>query len=236
MVRRISHLSIAVLTIALMISGCSKEDGSPTEPQLEPPVIPSVTFKGPTTSSTDVNAQTVKSYVASINSLATMFTPYLYIQSVQSGNTWTWNYVEGTFTAKFTATRQNDGSFLWIFTLNGKDPEDATTYNNWKGLEGTTSADGKSGSWKFYETNTTTQIGEFSWSTTNNVLTGTQKVYTNGAVTDQIVLVNNPDNTGEMKIYTGTVLTYKATWTATGSGQWWTYDPNGSQTGTGSWT
>jgi hypothetical protein len=229
-------LFTALLLFAFILSGCSKDDSSPTEQQVTAPTVPALVFKGPNTASTETNAQMIKSYVAAMNTFTTMFAPYQYLQSVRDGNTWTWTYTEGTLTVKMTSTSQSDGTYLWKLIFNGKDPSSTLTYNNWTGMEGSTSADGKSGSWKIYDDNTTTIAGDFSWSTTNNILTGTQKEYTNGTSTGQIVLVNNPDNTGEMRVYTGTVVTYKATWTATGSGQWWTYGSTGAQTGTGSWT
>lgn len=236
MIHRSTQMFAALLAFAFVLSGCSKNDSSPTEPQLSAPTVPSLVFTGPNTTSTETNAQMIKSYVSAMNSFTTMFAPYQYIQSVRDGNTWTWNYTEGTLTIKMTSTYQSDGSYLWKLILNGKDPSDGTTYNNWTAMEGSTSGDGKSGSWKIYEENTTTVGGDFAWATSNNVLTGTQKEYTNGVSTGQIVLVNNPDNTGEMRVYEGTVMTYKATWTAAGSGQWWTYNSSGTQTGTGSWT
>lgn len=237
MFHRVKPLFAVLLMFALLNSGCSKKDSSPTEPQTtDTPTIPTVTFKGPNTSSTDINAQMIKSYASAMNTFSTMFLPYQQLQSARSGNTWTWTYTDRTLTATFTATSQSDGSYQWKMVLNGVDADDGTTYNKWTALEGTTSGDGKTGSWKIYDENKTTVATEFNWTTTNNVLTGIQKDYSSGAVTDQITLINNPDNSGEMRVYSGTVMTYKATWTSTGSGQWWTYNSSGAQSGTGSWT
>lgn len=233
---RFTFLFTTALLFAFILSGCSKKDSSPTEPEVTAPTIPSLVFKGPTTASTETNAQMIKSYVSSMNTFTTMFAPYQYIQSVKNGNTWTWDYTNGTFTVKMTSTAQSDGTYLWKLILNGKDPSSNISYSNWTGMEGSTSADGRSGTWKIYEENKTTIATDFAWTTTNNILTGTQKNYASSSSTSQIVLINNPDNTGEMRIYTGTVVTYKATWTANGSGQWWTYNASGTQTGTGSWT
>lgn len=236
MTRRFFVLFTLLLTFGLLISGCSKKEDSPTETQNTPPTIPTLTFKGPNTNSTDQNPQMIKSYASAMSSLSMMFAPYMMAQSSQSGNTWTWNYTQSTLTIKITSTLQGDGSYAWKVTLNGRDPGDGTQYNNWTAMEGTTSADGKSGGWKLYEENKTSLEGEFTWATVNNVLTGTQKEYTSGVVTGQIVLVNNPDNSGEMRVYEGTVMTYKATWTAAGSGTWWTYSTNGTQSATGTWS
>ena len=236
MIHRSKLLFTAPLIFAVILSGCSKDSSSPSEPQATAPTFPTLVFKGPNTSSTETNAQMIKSYASAVNSFTMMFVPYQQLPSTRDGNTWTWTYTEGTLTLKMTSTAQSDGTYLWKLILNGQDQSDGVTYNNWTGMDGSTSADGKSGNWKIYEENTTTVATDFSWSTTNNVLTGTQKEYTNGSSSGQIILVNNPDNTGEMRMYTGAVMTYKATWTAGGSGQWWTYDSSGTQTGTGSWT
>lgn len=236
MIQRSTLVFTALLLFAFILAGCSKDGSSPSEPQVTAPTVPTLVFKGPSTTSTETNAQMVKSYVSAVNMFTTMFAPYQYLPSTRDGNTWTWTYTEGTLTVKMTSTAQSDGTNLWKLILNGQDQSDGVTYNNWTGMEGSTSGDGKSGSWKIYEANTTIIEGDFSWATNNNILTGTQKEYTNGTSTGQIVLVNNPDNTGEMRMYEGTVMTYKATWTAAGAGQWWTYNSSGTQTGTGSWT
>jgi hypothetical protein len=236
MIYRSRPLFTALLLFAFILAGCSKKDDSPTEPQVTAPTVPTLVFKGPNTNSTDQNAQMVKSYVSAINTFTTMFAPYQYLQSVKDGNTWTWTYTEGTLTVKMTAIPQNDGSFLWKMIFNGKDPSSNLTYSNWTAMEGSTSGDGKSGNWKIYDDNTTILAGDFTWATANNVLTGTQKDYSNGVSTGQIVVVNNPDNTGEMRVYSGTAMTYKATWTAAGAGTWWTYNSSGTQSGTGSWS
>jgi hypothetical protein len=124
---------------------------------------------------------------------------------------------------------------VWKLVLNGVDPSDGVSYNNWTALQGTTSSDGKNGSFKAYEENKTTFELEFDWTTVNSVLTGTHKEYDNGAFTGRNVIVNNPDNSGSMMLYTGAVNTKKATWIANGSGQWWSYNSSGAQTGTGTW-
>lgn len=236
MVSRVTKLVLAGVAITFLITGCSKKDSSPTEPQQTAPSIPTVTFKGPNTNSTDLNVQMVKSYVTVMNAYTMELAPFSAMQGVQSGNTWTWTYTQGTLTVKFTATTQSDGSYQWKMVFNGTDPSDGTVYNNWTAIEGTTSADGKSGSWKIYDENKTILLAEFNWATSNNVLTGTMKEYTNGVFSGQIVLVNNPDNSGELRVYTGSVVTYKAVWQSNGSGQWWTYNSSGTQTGTSTWT
>lgn len=118
--------------------------------------------------------------------------------------------------------------------LNGTDTSGAT-YNNFSAGRGTTSADGKSGTWDLYDSTSTSPLSELNWTTTNNVLNGTLKSFQGGSLGTQTVIVNNPDNSGQMTLYTGTTLTFKAVWQPDGSGDWWTYGPNSVQTGTGNW-
>jgi hypothetical protein len=235
------HFSLAGLvagTLAVAIIGCSKNNSSPTQPQNTPPSLPSVAFKGPVTNSQDQNAQQAKLHIQSINGYTGVLAPYTGLQGTASGNSWTWTYVVQNLTAVLTATQQSDGSYYWKLVLNGTDPNTNTLYNNWMAIDGTTSADGKSGNFKVYVPNTTTMLAQFAWSPSpNGVLTGTFKLYDNtGAVISQIDIVNNGDGSGEVRLSTGGTLSFRAVWQANGSGQWWRYDANGNQTATGNWT
>jgi hypothetical protein len=111
-------------------------------------------------------------------------------------------------------------------------------YNNWTVFEGTTSADGKNGSWKVYEENSTRIDLEVSWTTSSsNVLTGVWRDYEHGVPDERLEYINNPDNSGEMKLFNKqNVLTLRIVWQANGSGEWWTYSDTGQQTGNGRWT
>jgi hypothetical protein len=234
---RLVKIPFLLLVTALLVGGCSKNESSPTEPAAQTPTLPLVTFKGPNTTSTDIHAQMAQSYIQAMNAYTTAFTPYAGLPATQTGNTWTWSYSVGTFTITFTGTLQPDGSYQWKMVMNGLDPSDSTLYNNWTATTGTTSGDGKNGSWNIYDVNTTSLVAKYEWATSsNNVLTGTLTAYSNGTEVGKTVVVNNPDGSGELNEYTGTVLTYRSVWQANGSGQWWTYDLSGTQTGTGTWT
>jgi hypothetical protein len=233
------HLNLAGLVagiLALAIIGCSKNN-SPTQSQNTPPSLPSIAFNGPNTSSQDQNAQQAKLHILTINGYTNILAPFFGLKGAPTGNSWTWIYNVQTLTATLTATQQSDGSYNWKLVLNGTDASTTTTYNNWTALDGTTSADGKTGSFKVYSPNTTTQLAQFSWSTNpSSVLTGTFKLYDNsGAVISQIDIVNNSDGSGEVRLSTAGTLSFRAVWQTNGSGQWWRYDANGNQTATGSW-
>jgi hypothetical protein len=234
MSRYVGKLVSLGLVSFLLISGCTK-NSSPTEPQQTAPSLPSLTLRSPNTNSTDQNPQTIKSYVTSVNSYTLVLAPLKFLQPVQNGNTWTWTYTQGALTVKFSGTNQADGSAQWMAVVNGTDSS-GTTFTNWTAAQGTTSADGKTGDWKIYDTSATTIAAEISWTTVQNVLTGTLKTYSGGVFQGQAVIINNSDNSGQLTLYSGSSLTYKAAWLSNGSGQWWTYDPDGTQTGTGNWT
>jgi hypothetical protein len=240
------HTKLYLLTIGIAIAlvgaGCSKKSSSPTSPQTSnAPTFPSVVVKGPTTNSTDQYAQTTKAYATEANALTStaLFAAFSGLNPTQNGSTWTWTVTEQTLTVTFTETQQADGSLTWSWKQNGTDPQTQVVYNNWVFFSGTHNADGKSGDWKVYNDNTTTVAGDYAWSTNaSGVLTATLTSYnTDGTLDGKLVIVNNTDNSGEVDVYTGTVLTFKATWVASGSGTWWTYNStSGTQTSTGTWS
>lgn len=229
--------SLALIT--LVAYGCSKSSSTSTSPTTNPPKPPSITFKGPNTNSSDPYAQMTKSLATSFSSIIAAYSSFFATNAQQNGDTWTWTVTEPpSFTATFTAGKQSDGSYSWKLVMNGRSSSDTVTYNNWTALQGTSSADGKSGDWKVYYPNTTIVSGEVIWSTDNTgKMTGTIRSYSNtGALTGSIAIINNTDGSGEIDEYQGSTLVFKAVWTSSGSGTWWTYNNNGTQTGTGTWT
>ncbi len=230
------------IAIALVATSCNKKSSSPTAPQSStPPAFPSVTVKGPNTTSTDSHAQLAVTYSAEVNALANsaLFGAFAGLNPAQTGSTWTWTVVESTLTVTFTETQNADGSISWSWKENGTDPSTHVTYSNWVFFSGTRSADGKSGEWKVYNDNTTILAADFTWSTSaSNVFTGTLQGYnSSGVLTDKIVVINNADGSGEVDAWNATVLVFKATWVAAGTGTWTTYDSTtGAQTATGTWS
>ena len=220
------------LGLALFFVGCGKSEDSPTEPQEEAPPIPTVRFKGPNTTSQDPYAQTAKLAAEWFNVVTSIWDAFRSLPATREGNTWKWTYTAGGVTHTYTGTKQADGSVQWRYTLNGGG------YSNWTALEGSTSGDGKSGNWKAYEDKSTRLDVELSWSTsTANVLSGVWRDYENGVPDERIEMTNNPDGSGEMKMYNrANILILRIVWQSNGSGQWWTYSDTGQQTGTGRWT
>ncbi|MGA3245692.1 MAG: hypothetical protein ABSE41_13835 [Bacteroidota bacterium] len=232
MARHATNLILFVWAVGLLMSGCTN---SPTGPQQSTPTIPSVSFKGPKTNSSNPNVQTVTSAVTSMNAYTQQLSLVGSLSSIQQGNTRTWTYSLGTLNVTLTATVQPDGSDRWAMILNGSDTSGAT-YKNFTVARGTTSGDNKTGTWDIYDSTSTSPVSELSWATSNNILNGTLKSFSGGSLDAQTVIINNPDNSGQLTIYSGSTLTFKAVWQSSGSGNWWTYDPYGAQTGTGNWT
>lgn len=226
-------ITIVIAAMLIGLTGCSDDSSNPAGSNSTTPSLPSVTFKGPTTNSTETNAQIAKSYAASMNAITAQSTMFAALPAQQNGNTYTWTYTIYTL----TAVKQNDQSFVWTVVLNGT--VGSETYNNFKAVEGTSSADGKSGTWITYELGVNGKVGEFVYSTNaSNTLTGTLYAYgSNQSLLSKSVLVNNPDGSGNLEIYDdGVHMNYKSVWIANGSGTWYTYDATGRQTGTGTWT
>lgn len=235
MVKALRSAGILVL-LAFLAAGCSKKSSSSTEPTT-PPQLTAPTFSGPNTQSDSVGAFEAQSYASGINLYTAFATSYMVGNGTQNGNTWTWSVSQGQFTATWSGTVESDGSYMWKLVFNG--PTDSVTYNNWTYLQGTTSADGKTGNWTVYYDNTTNTAIRYDWTTdSNGNVTGDVKMYDTDGTTqlERITVVNNADNSGEVDFYTGTVLTFKATWTSSGSGQWWDYDTSGTQTHHGTWS
>lgn len=232
MARRALDLIFIGWTVALLVSGCTN---SPNDSQQTAATIPSVTFKGPTTNSSNPNVRSIDSAVAVMNSYSQQLSVLRNLTAVGQGNTQTWTYNRfNTLTINLIATGQADGSHRWAMVLNGKDTSGAT-YQNFTVVRGTTSGDGSSGTWDVYDSTSASPLSELKWSTTNNVLNGSLRSFTGTSVIAQTAVINNPDNSGQLTLYAGTALAFKTVWQQNGSGNWWTYDLNGVQTGTGNW-
>ncbi|HEX2960398.1 MAG TPA: hypothetical protein VHO43_01315 [Ignavibacteriales bacterium] len=231
--------SVFILLLAvLLISSCSKEEKNSVEPEGnndKAPGLPNVAFKGPNTQSTDQYAIITKTSVESFNTYPLLINSiFSAVQPTSSNGEWKWVVNPGgTASETFTGKRNSDGSYTWALILNGTIQNDS--YSNWKAFEGTTSADGKSGNWKIFDENSTTLVGEYSWSTNaSGILTGILLEYDNGAASGKMEVINNPDNSGSLKIYHNNVLELMSTWKTDGTGTWHSYE-NGVEKTNGNW-
>jgi hypothetical protein len=234
MARRYFGGMLFVVLASVVFAGC-KKDESPVE-VTDAPALPVVVFHGPLTASTHAEAQKVKTTVSSFNYFTTSFSAFDGAPISVSGNTYTRTIKDGDLTFRLTATRQDNHTVLWKLYLDGRE-SNGTTYAHWLATEGVVDEDLKNAAWVNYEENKTTKASEFFWTVNSAAsLIGTLKVYTDGQLTAQSILMDNANNTGELKQYTGSVLTYRAIWLASGNGQYWYYDANGLVTSQGTWS
>lgn len=233
--------TVSFLMLSLLAAGCSKEDSNPasstavTNPG-PPPSVPNINIKGPSSMSDDPSLALVKGLFQGFNTFTYYSNKFQNVQAVYSDSTWVRKFVEGPITAVLTATQLSDGTFSWKLTLNGTN--DTVTYNNWLALEGTSSADGRIGTWKLFRNNTNILTGDYSWQTnTDNSTTITVREYqADGNVRSKIEATENTDKSGQVLVYFLSNLSFKALWAADGTGQWWTYDSSGNIRHQGTWS
>lgn len=224
---------LVVLTAMTLLAGCDKESNPIDDTPSKKPTAPTLSMSGPNTNSTNQFALQAQSFSQMFNGYAQFFTAFASLEGEQNGNTWTYTYNFGTITETITVTQQSDGSYTWAVIFNGTDGE--VTYNNWKAMEGTSSADSKSGSWKVYTENSTQLEAELAWNTdAQGNETGMLKSYTNGVLNEQLDIVNNIDGSGSMKMYqkknssNDLFLNIEITWIANGTGAYTVYNENGA--------
>lgn len=211
----VSSLAI-ILILTLTAASCKKTS---TEPAGAPPTVPTVTFSMP--GQQDVCSQQASACVAFANSMTAYFASFSQMQPAVSGNVYTWEITNDSLTITFSATRQGDGSYVWELKLNGT--EDGVTYTNKVILGGSTSADGKNGSFTVYDDSSPEIDATFTWSTSaSNVLTGTLVENDSGGnPAYQYELVSNPNGSGEVTVsyWSGTawVQDFHATWASAGA-------------------
>jgi hypothetical protein len=230
-----------IFTFAVMIVGCDKET-SPAGPTPQPkPTSPKVSFSGPSTQSTNTYALQAQGFSQMFNSFATQFGALTSMPGgTQTGNTWTYSYTVQGFTETITVELLGDGSYRWKVIFNGTEPGDTVGFQNWTAFEGTSSADGKSGSWKFYEINKTILEAELSWTTdAQGNESGILKTYSAGVLEQELDILNNFDGSGSMKLYdkksgsTTMYLNLEITWIANGTGAYKVYNDAGTITAQG---
>ncbi|MFA6540216.1 MAG: hypothetical protein WCT99_01310 [Bacteroidota bacterium] len=216
--------------------GCDKSTTDSSDPKK--PVVPKASVTGPQTQSSDQHAQQANAFAEMVNGFANFASAYSSLPGTQNGNTWTYSYGQGGYSMTMTAVVATDGSVTWKMVFNGQEPGDSVVYNNWTAMEGTVSGDGKSGSWKIYHDNSTVIAAQFDFATAANGTVTSELVVNNenGTLEGSYRFINNADGSGEAYYYNGTVLAMKFVWAANGAGSWWTYDTNGTETGTGIWS
>jgi hypothetical protein len=229
-----------LVAMALLLASCSKS--SSTSSGGTAPTLAAPTFSGPSstsaTSDTSAGAIYAKSVASLFNATSATYMGYFAGNGKQSGNTWSWTYTYGGFTATWSATSSSSG-YDWKLVYNGV--EGGVTFSNWTALSGSETTDGKSGSWTIFYPPTTVAAYQLTWSTASNgTLTGTIVVNndTTGSVELKQVFTNNTDKSGELVVYygNGPQEEYDIIWNADGSGHYTMWDEQGVVVANGTWS
>ncbi len=241
------YFVLIVLLSAFLIGGCSKDNNNPASPanneDVPPaPQIKTVTVPQAMQQSQDAHAIMTSSYISMANTVQ-IYTAFFSPPSGKIGNisstsgdyVKSWNY--GGANVTLTASQTSDG-YNWNITLNGV--FDNVTYNDFKFIEATSSTDGSSGQLMLFSPDNSEYTAEWIWSTlASGVYNITMR--SNQTAQDQmrIVVSSNPDNSGSVEVYnivnSNPVKNYQSSWSASGSGQWSTFDDQGNLQDSGSW-
>jgi hypothetical protein len=137
-----------------------------------------------------------------------------------ANGTYTWTFTQSGETLTLTAIRQSDGSYLWTLKFTGLlGDAQVTDFVIWSG---TSNADGKSGTFAFFEPGVTGASDDVTWSiATTGAITATWKVYVSGVVTFKAAGIVNTNGSGTLDIHEdGTTVTFHSAWNAAGAGTW----------------
>jgi subtilase family serine protease len=137
--------------------------------------------------------------VSTLSSLGTYF--FLPLQGAewtdQGGGCWSWDYSAQGCDWSYRVCQSGSG-WEWTLTINGTC--DNTTYNNWVAFRATmNTADGTSGLMKYYDENSTNVAGSWTWEVAADGKSGTWGFYegdasAGGVLNNQISWAKNGDN------------------------------------------
>jgi len=251
--RKIPLLITAVLVLSLAFVGCSKDDTTAPKPPAQDNEAPSydahtVTVPSAMQTSQDRNAQMVVSYVNMVNA----FTGYTGLMSPPSkamftassefsGPPWiyTWTVNQGsdnTYTVTLTIGEDTD-SYTWDVRISGTfEGHDVTNFSL---IVANEHKDGSAGAFTLYDPGTGQIALDLTWTHDNDGVYTFRYQVPNDT---KIVVTVNPDDSGSIYVYewdtseSDWAEVFHATWTAAGSGEWWAYDTDGTETGHGTWS
>jgi hypothetical protein len=237
---------LAVVLILGLVSGCSKDKS--TEPnESAPQFVPkTVTVPQAMQQSSDQMAQMSMSYISMANAMsnfASYFTPPPLAKSNGGldATGWEKKWQEDGMTVTLTAS-ENDTGFQWIVKLDGTSLSEGTTFNDFTFLQIEQNENGTAGQFILFDFVNNTSEMAIHWVWTNypgNPLYFVCTFYDDGVPDTKLEITSNPDKSGELKFYEYInnvfVLDFHTSWTATGSGAWWSYDNLGNITDQGTW-
>jgi len=232
------------MLLTLMLSCSKDENKNPTAPEKEePPVfeVQTVTIPTKMQQSPDPQAQMVVAYVGMINSFANfqglLVPPNTLTKPLATtdGPSWSYTWVDQRTGVTVTLTiSQTQTHFIWDVVISGE--YGGVKVNNWKILHAERTLNGDHVVFTIYEVNNTEVAMILEWT---NKTDGSSEMIMTVPTEMQLKVLKNADNSGSLEYYEWVnnvfVMTFKSDWTATGSGQWWSYNQDGQLKDSGSW-
>lgn len=175
--RLLGALMAFLLLLPLLVASCSDDDdnGPPTGPgeEVEVPEIPQaeintqVDFQSQDQTAQQAQAM-VQGQLAAAQGLTAissgLLNPLEQAQWTEAGEDCArWSYTQEGCTATYEVCETQTG-YEWTFTLHGTCIEGQSPLDNWVAWRGTTNADGTSGTFVWYELNSTAVGGAWTWS------------------------------------------------------------------------
>lgn len=231
-------LPIILIAFTGLLFSCSDKDD--TEPETTQDTAPA--FQGKSIEvpdglqqSNNPGAQEAKSFISIANGFtgyAGMFSPPQKsgeYKSTNDGSPWVYSWEVSDQTGSYTVTltiTETDSETNWTIVLNGE--MDGLALVDFTYLYGAETKDGKSGLIRMYDPESNSLGFEASWSTENNV--DTFRFFVPEEI--EIIVTQYPDNSGSLNVYEWTngqfLLDFSAIWSASGSGESWEYDDDGT--------
>jgi hypothetical protein len=203
-----------LLVAALFVGGCKKTD-NPTNSNSQP-TIPVFTWSVPGLDVSDTTgcSTTAWASVVAVQAMTQLTNGFAALPGTNNNGTWTWNIPNDGVTYTLTGATNSDGGYTWSLKATGTDTQTSITYTNFTVFEGTTSADGTTGTLTVYDQEmptTPTVAGVFSWSTSGTTVNATFEAYDSGNKYQKIDIVSTTNGGGSVTIYMWTGSAYGAT-------------------------
>jgi hypothetical protein len=226
---------------AIFISGCKKDNDDPQPGQnAQEYHLKKVTIPDAMAQSNDPGAQMAVAYIDMVNGMASyssMMTPpgkSSKMNYKDDGETYTWEVddVSGTYTVTLKI-RKTDYKTFWEMYITGT--LDGHQLTNFKYIEAIQLNDGSGSTFTIYDLDTGQWYMDITWTDDGN---GNFDLTFTVFEEMKLYISVSSDGSGWLEysewIMSAYQVTYKASWEASGHGQWWQYD-NGVPTDQGTW-
>jgi len=251
--KRIAYLLIATLVVTFALMGCSKDESTTTAPppsnneEEQAPAFSAQPLDVPDSlaNETDPHAQMAVGYI----NMANAFVNYMNFVTppsktsfegvgTLSGPPWIYTWPvnigpDNNYMVTLTIDEDND-YYTWTVELDGV--FDGYSVTNFTLIEASQAKDGTSGELTVYDPESLGIALSVSWVLQNGTYTVTYLM----PEEVRIVVTLNPDESGSVEAYewngSAFVKVFEAQWTATGAGEWWTWNIDGTPSGHGTWS